>query len=255
MNEMIEHIRYLFNVNQVLKNSYTNYMISQSGLVFCVRELYKSEDVGLSYATLPATSYQHLYGLGVESDEVMMVLPIQLYRATNKKAKIESVYIDVQGTAKVLRVVTSEAVSVKGMMPETFKYTKDKHLDIMVGIITHRDKANKRMIDKIMDDISKVTISNTLYDSHGFKVCTAEEMELLTGKIKDGLGVVKITQDGLTSKITARQIPVSSKSIMYYRFTRSVSAPGTFIAHYILVREHISNHFIYQVMDLDASVL
>lgn len=255
LKEKIENIRQLHKVNQVLKIGYVSYMITSSGLVFAKPSNYKSSDIGLAYSTLTPESYMHLFGLGLESHEIMIVFPTHLYRSTQTKRDIVNVYTEMRGSAKALRVVSTKDFSLKSLSPETYTINKDGSIDIIVGIIVDREKVMDKNMERMMNDLRRVSFPDTLYENHGFRYFNAEEDESITSKISDRGGIAKISYDDMSMKITSSQLPFGANTRFLYRFTRSESAPTTFVAHYILIKEHIINHFIYQVMDLDLEVL
>lgn len=105
-----KQIDYLYKYNQVAKSNFTHYYLRYNGDGASTLQLHKGED-RLSLCTTMLPIYEVFQALGVTADELMFIDSIALYRAFNKKTKVEKIYrVD-----DLLYVRTSNMDSVKGM--------------------------------------------------------------------------------------------------------------------------------------------
>lgn len=252
MNDLgVDVARHLNKLNNIAKAAYNYYMLSPDGTIISKRPLYKSTEAGLCYSTTPPYVHQLTRDLSMLADDLLLVLPVGTYRACDKPSDIEQVYIEDTGDRRQLRVVTSRSdLILNGLetwQVREFEEAGIPKYDIIVAIFIKRQNSDAER------EIEQIKITRERLRENEPQVLTDEQLSNLSGSYKSGKGITTVQyHNGVNCTITRRQLPgTTSKSKVSFTITPSISVPETYVAHFICTREHISNHFVFQIMDLE----
>lgn len=213
-------IKHFYNINQVVKTSFTHYYLRFNGEAASTLKYHTGEDkLSYSKTSLPIHEFFSYIGLGAE--DVLFIDSFAVYKALEKKTKIMHGFI-LDG---VLNIVTSNTDIVKKDTPWTiFNDTVTVPIARIVNIDTCRKPFDLGKVDAELDE-AFIDISDLIPIILEKKVIDVKNGEFT-------LRVGKPLFPGLTTKCGL---------YAYFHYYKE----GLFKAHFRIEKEHVCNYHTY----------